>query len=106
MMRFGLPALVLAGCLVLGADGAVTSASAQDESVLEPGTGSDIVAHSCANCHALTQVVQVRKNRSDWETTIQTMHNYGLQLSDEDTQTALDYLSSHYGLQQHKPTAK
>jgi hypothetical protein len=70
---------------------------------LEPGAGSDIVLRACSNCHTIDNVLQVRKNRADWDTTVHLMRNYGLEISDEDMQKAIDYLSSYYGFQPHPP---
>ena len=90
----------LLGCRVtLGICAIAINATAAD---LEPGPGSDLVAHSCSNCHSLDGVTQLRKSRADWDTTVHLMRNYGLDMSDEDMQKVIDYLSSYYGMQPHK----
>jgi cytochrome c5 len=85
------------GCVV----GAWASAAVAQE--LEPGAGSDIVMRACSNCHTIGNVLQVRKNRADWDTTVHLMRNYGMDMSDDDMQTVIDYLSAHYGFQKSKP---
>jgi mono/diheme cytochrome c family protein len=89
--------------MTLGICGIASTAMAVD---LEPGAGSDIVMRACSNCHAIDNVLQVRKNRADWDTTVHLMRNYGMEMSDEDMQMVIDYLSSHYGFQPRKQAAK
>jgi hypothetical protein len=91
-------------CLVMtGLGCGATRAVAQE---LEPGPGSDVVMHACSNCHSIDNVLQVRKSRADWDTTVHLMVNYGMQMSDGDMKVTIDYLNSYYGLQPRPPSKK
>jgi cytochrome c5 len=91
-----------ATCLTMAGIGCVaTSAAAQE---LAAGPGSDLVARACSNCHSIDNVLQVRKTRADWDTTVHLMVNYGMQMSDGDMKIAIDYLSSYYGFQARPPS--
>ena len=92
--------LLLSGLISLGVGGA-TAAQASE---LEPGPGSDVVMRACSNCHSIDNVLQVRKNRADWDTTVHLMVNYGMQLSDDDIKVVIDYLSSYYGFKPRPPS--
>jgi hypothetical protein len=81
--------------------GGASRAVAQE---LEPGPGSDVVMHACTNCHSIDNVLQVRKTRADWDTTVHLMVNYGMQMSDGDMKITIDYLSAHYGFQPRSPS--
>ena len=76
-----------------------------DDSGLAQGPGADVVQRTCSMCHALDHVTQIRKNRSDWESTINLMVTYGLQLSDDEKQQAIEYLSANYGFGKPKSSA-
>jgi hypothetical protein len=102
-MRWQLTALLWSGLVTLAIGGGATESAAGE---LEPGPGSDLVMRACSNCHAIDNVLQVRKNRADWDTTVHLMRNYGMDLSDQDMQTVIDYLSSYYGFEPHKRAAK
>jgi hypothetical protein len=93
----------LTGLMTFGIGGAATGAAADE---LEPGPGSDVVMRACSKCHAIDNVLQVRKNRADWDTTVHLMRNYGMDLSDQDTQIVIDYLSSYYGFEPRKRAGK
>lgn len=84
----------------------MTAAAAAAADDLAVGPGSDLVAHACASCHSLENISQVRKSRADWDTTVHLMRNYGLDMSDDDLQKAVDYLSAYYGTQARPPSAK
>jgi hypothetical protein len=99
-MRPQLSTLLLTGLVALVVCGA-SGAWAQE---LEPGPGSDVVMHACSNCHSIDNVLQVRKTRADWDTTVHLMVNYGMQMSDGDMKIAIDYLSSHYAFQPRPPS--
>jgi hypothetical protein len=94
-MRSQLSTLFLGGLVAVVVCGA-SGAWAQE---LAAGPGSELVTRACSNCHSIDNVLQVRKSRADWDTTVHLMVNYGMQISDGDMKIAIDYLSSYYGFQ-------
>jgi cytochrome c5 len=102
-MRERLTTVLLSGLIALGMGFGATSARTAE---LESGPGSDLVERACSNCHTLDNVLQVRKNRTDWDTTVHLMRNYGMDMSEEDMKTVIDYLSSYYGFEPRKRAAK
>jgi cytochrome c5 len=94
----------LSGCLLAIGIGALASPAIADD--LPAGPGADVVQRSCSMCHALDHVTQIRKSRSDWENTVNLMLTYGLQISDDDRQKVIDYLSATYGLGAQKAPSK
>jgi mono/diheme cytochrome c family protein len=95
--------LLLTGLIAFRLGGGATGAAAEE---LEPGTGSDVVMRDCSKCHAIDNILQVRKNRADWDTTVHLMRNYGMDMSDQDMQIVIDYLSAYYGFEPRKRAAK
>ena len=95
--------MALCVSLVAGGAGSLVSRARADD--LAPGPGADIVAHACAMCHQLDHVVQIHKSRSDWQSTVDLMATYGMQMSDEDKQKVVDYLSANYGFESPKSAA-
>jgi competence protein ComEA len=52
----------------------------------------------CSRCHPLERVTAMRRTRPQWEEVITSMITArGAQISDEDFDTVLDYLSKEYG---------
>ena len=80
-MRRRLTASILSGVMTLGIGGGAGKAATSD---LEPGPGADVVMRACTTCHAIDNILQVRKNRADWDSTVHLMRNYGMDLSEQD----------------------
>jgi hypothetical protein len=102
-MRRHLTASLLSGLMTLGIGGGAGKAATSE---LEPGPGADVVTRACTTCHAIDNILQIRKNRADWDSTVHLMRNYGMDLSDQDMQIVIDYLSSYYGFEPRKRAGK
>lgn len=64
---------------------------------LPPGPGKDVVSGTCMTCHETAIIQQQRKDRDAWRRSVQRMIEWGAQLSAEQEETAIDYLSAHFG---------
>jgi cytochrome c5 len=61
------------------------------------GIGKEVVVSKCGTCHALSVVTRDRKTHDQWIETISTMSAKGLQASEDEMFTVLQYLDRYYG---------
>jgi competence protein ComEA len=82
----------LAAVLVFGLAAAPQSAidGAAD---LPDGPGKDAVVGICSKCHGIDQFSASRHNKEEWNTLLDKMAEEGLELSDQQYETVVDYLS-------------
>ena len=91
----GTTALVTLGLLGT-AIGAGRIASAVEPT--QDARSQQVFATVCGKCHPVERVTAMRRSRSQWEETITSMITArGAQVSDEDFDTVLTYLSREYG---------
>jgi hypothetical protein len=64
---------------------------------LPEGPGSKAVARVCGNCHGIEVFAAARKSPDEWDKTINQMIQRGLQITDDDYQTVLEYLGKYMG---------
>ena len=69
----------------------------QDAGDLPEGPGKAAVVKFCDNCHGLEKFSAARKSKSDWEDVINLMADEGLELTDEEYETVIGYLSKYLG---------
>lgn len=81
----------VAAVVVSAAAGCATE---QKSVVAKPETLLDT---RCAECHALSRVTGVKKDRAGWEATVERMVRNGARLSEEEKAVLVDYLASKYG---------
>lgn len=73
-----------------------TALGAQDSA--QEGRSQQVFTTVCGRCHPLERVTTMRRTRNQWEETIDTMiTTRGAQISDEDYDTVLAYLTQEYG---------
>jgi cytochrome c5 len=60
----------------------------------KPLSGPSIMETHCSECHVIQVLEQNSKSRSDWEITLEKMGDFGLQLSQEEQDILLDYLTT------------
>ena len=86
--------------LVLCASAAVAlmAAAAPPSAKLPKGPGQALVQAKCATCHGLPIVTGKRKSLVDWQTSLDTMADRGVQMSDAEYDTMAAYLAKHYGV--------
>jgi hypothetical protein len=53
----------------------------------------DILETRCTVCHNLDVVLKARKNKAEWESTINRMISNGAQLNDDEKEALIKYLS-------------
>ena len=91
-MRFCVSTFVRgAGVLVLLA--VASPASAQ---TLPEGAGRETVVKVCGTCHPPERGASVRLTREGWQDVMTRMVGLGLKASDEDLNTALEYLATNF----------
>jgi mono/diheme cytochrome c family protein len=76
---------------------AQTTASVAPSAQMPEGEGKAIVQKQCAVCHAITVVTAKRASHSEWEQVVNQMVSRGADLSDDDIDTVLEYLTKNYG---------
>jgi hypothetical protein len=88
MTRFLLSACIAASLL---------SAADPQGKDLPEGPAKPLVLSKCASCHELRVVTTFRASAEDWEASLNRMTTKGVNLSDEQFDAILDYLSQHFG---------
>jgi mono/diheme cytochrome c family protein len=61
------------------------------------GAGKEVVQKQCAVCHALTVVTAKHASRKEWEQVVNQMVSRGADLTDDEIDTVLEYLTKNYG---------
>ena len=105
---FSLPVLIL--CIAVSVIGLAVSTLAQEEesaavsAALAPRAEGLIVAR-CSVCHSADLVSQQRLPRDRWAATVDKMKHWGAEISDEEADLLVRYLSARYrsGAPDHLP---
>lgn len=89
-------ARVLVGCLVaLPVAALIAGCAAEQKSVVaKPETLLDT---RCAECHPLARVTSAKKDRAEWEATVERMIGKGARLSEDEKKVLVDYLAAKQG---------
>ena len=66
------------------------------KSALPDGAGKPIVERTCAGCHSLKVIVTKKATRDDWTTVVNEMVTRGADLSDDEIDTVIEYLSTNF----------
>jgi mono/diheme cytochrome c family protein len=74
-----------------------TPLHAQTAPTLPPGEGRDLVASVCTGCHTLNTIVQIRDGSPGWRQFVNYMIMKGAQVSQHDTDTIVQYLTTNFG---------
>jgi competence ComEA-like helix-hairpin-helix protein len=77
--------------------GAQTAPASPGGVSLPDGPGKAILQRACISCHSASLITSKHASRDDWSQTIDTMMSRGADLSDDEVDTLLDYLASHFG---------
>jgi mono/diheme cytochrome c family protein len=70
---------------------------AQPAPNLPAGEGRDLVASVCTGCHALNTIVQIRDGSAGWRQFVNYMIMKGAQVSQRDSDTIVQYLTTNFG---------
>ena len=69
----------------------------QSAPVLPDGKGKDLVQQKCVTCHAANVWMSQHHTRDQWGTVLDDMTSKGLQASDDELDTIVDYLAQNFG---------
>lgn len=61
------------------------------------GAGKAEVVNLCVNCHGLARIVRQHQTVPQWEATLQSMQDNGLEATPAQLKLVLSYLSKNYG---------
>jgi mono/diheme cytochrome c family protein len=73
-----------------GRGGAAAPAAAADP-------GKQVLESSCTQCHSLSRVETKNLAKPDWQDIVDRMKGKGVDISESDTSTLVDYLVKTYG---------
>lgn len=91
-MRLVAAVVSLAAALCLSGCATGTGATSSTSSATTPA--ATLVAEKCVQCHGLDRVWAASKDRAGWTETLTRMQSHGLQVTDAEKGTILDYLAS------------
>ena len=97
-----IPALALAVTVQLRGSQAQTPVGPSGEG-LPDAPGKDVTVRACGLCHEAKRAASVRLTKDGWAEVIDGMMKRGARLSDEDFQTVLEYLSTHFAGEAARP---
>jgi hypothetical protein len=80
--------------LVMAAISLSRSGSAQD--VLPEGAGRDTTVKICSQCHEAQKAASIKLSRPGWSEEIDKMKSLGAVGTDEEFQSVLEYLATHF----------
>ncbi len=100
-----LSALAVFLVVALGSTSAQTTPPAESATAMPDGAGKPIVQRACASCHAITTVTSKRANRKEWDQVVNQMVSRGAELSDDEIDTVIEYLSKNYGPLDQNPAS-
>lgn len=83
--------------LALGGASAQTTPPPSGPPTMPAGPGKAIVQEKCVVCHALTVVTSKHSSRKEWDQVVNQMVSRGADLTDEEIDTVIEYLSKNYG---------
>ena len=64
---------------------------------LPEGPGREIAARACLTCHSSDILRQQRLTEAQWAASVKKMTGWGAEVPDDEKDTLLKYLSSHFG---------
>jgi cytochrome c5 len=71
-----------------------------------PGPGLSVINERCSTCHSTATVFNQRRTTEDWAATVQVMVDRGADLTPDDINTVVGYLSANFGPEPAKPAAQ
>ena len=76
---------------------AVVMWSQEGNSPLPDGTGKMVTARVCGKCHNVDRFATERKTKAEWDDVINKMSDEGLEMTEQEYDTVLAYLSKYLG---------
>lgn len=65
---------------------------------LPDGPNKELVASKCVNCHDLSVITSKRLSANEWRTKVKIMAAQGVEVSPQEMEQIVDYLSTYFGL--------
>lgn len=90
--------------VALGSAFAQTTPPATGTPAMPDGAGKPVVQRACSGCHSLTVVTSKHASQSEWDQLVNLMVSRGADLSDDEIDTVIAYLSKNYGPLDQKAT--
>src|ERR1043165_3052401 len=75
----------------------VKAEQSDDKVQLPEGQGKEIVAQKCVTCHTLEKVTKEKHTQAEWKDLLEIMVSQGLELTPEEYETVLQYLTTNFG---------
>ncbi|WP_206240298.1 hypothetical protein [Novosphingobium terrae] len=91
------PILIAIGLFCASAIHAQNAAPTPAPATLTPGAGMEAVQTTCTVCHPAAMITGKHLTRQQWSDLVDQMINKGAQVSDENYDVILSYLSRNYG---------
>ncbi len=73
------------------------AALAAQPPVLPAGPGKETVQKLCSNCHGVVILLAPRRTKPAWQKSVEQMAALGVEGSDEEFETVVEYLTRHFG---------
>ncbi len=73
------------------------------QSPLPEGPGREATVKICGQCHAAETVASVRLTRDGWQATIAAMVQQGAKASEQELETILEYVATHFKGDEQRP---
>ena len=83
--------------LALGSASAQTTPPPPSPPAMPAGAGKAIVQEKCVVCHALSVVTSKHASHKEWDQVVNQMVSRGADLTDDEIDTVIEYLSKNYG---------
>jgi cytochrome c5 len=98
--------IALSGLLALTLTAAPSPGFAQNANPLPQGDGREIVAVACSQCHYLGTIAKIRNGAAGWRMYVNNMVLRGAQLTPDEIDKVVDYLSLNLGPGANLPPAR
>jgi competence protein ComEA len=85
------------GLALAAALGTLAPAADDEGKLLPAGTGREVTARVCINCHDSGNFRKVRLNRDEWEGEVGLMVDNGAKATDDELAAVIDYLVENFG---------
>jgi cytochrome c5 len=79
--------------------------AAQSSTPMPDGPGKAVIQRACAGCHSLKVVTSKRARHDEWAALVDQMVSKGAEVSDDDIEVVVQYLTAHYGPPKDQNTA-
>jgi len=90
-------ALCLSGIRYARSQDASPSKDDQGASLLPEGAGKQLVVAKCLACHSAKLIMSKRGTEQDWNETLDKMITNGANVSDDEADKIVAYLTAHFG---------